>query len=40
VMAVAVVFFLGRLIHHRGLGGTGLQQCAPCPLSDSQRHPS
>ena len=28
VMAVAVVFFLGRLVHHRGLGSDGLQTCA------------
>jgi hypothetical protein len=25
VMAVAVVFVLGRLVHHRRLGGIGLQ---------------
>jgi DNA invertase Pin-like site-specific DNA recombinase len=33
VMAVAVRFILGRLVHHRGLGGIELQPCR------SHRHP-
>jgi hypothetical protein len=33
---VAVLFFVGRLVHHRGLGGVELQTCAPSSSSGSR----
>jgi hypothetical protein len=33
---VAVLFFVGRLVHHRGPGGVELQTCAPSSLSGSR----
>jgi hypothetical protein len=27
MVTVVVVFLLGRLVHHRGLGGVGMQPC-------------
>jgi hypothetical protein len=35
-MTAAVVFFLGRLVHHRGLGRVGLQPACALIVSASE----